>query len=78
MTELSKRRLVLPDEQLLQLRAKLFDITTSWIVVLTAAGVVVDVNPGGGLGPTKHCASTGSARKIIAKTSPTAMIALRV
>lgn len=43
MTELSKRRFALSDE--LQLRAKLFDITTSGIVVLTAEGIVIDVNP---------------------------------
>ncbi|MBU2702856.1 diguanylate cyclase (GGDEF)-like protein/PAS domain S-box-containing protein [Sporomusaceae bacterium BoRhaA] len=43
MTELSKRRFVLSDE--LQLHAKLFDITTSGIVVLTAEGIVIDVNP---------------------------------
>jgi diguanylate cyclase (GGDEF)-like protein/PAS domain S-box-containing protein len=52
MTELSKRRFALSDELL---RAKLFDITTSGIVVLTAEGIVIDVNPA-------FCSITGYER----------------
>jgi diguanylate cyclase (GGDEF)-like protein/PAS domain S-box-containing protein len=44
MTELSKRRFVLSDELLLQLHARLFDNTTSGIVVLSAEGIIIDVN----------------------------------